>query len=131
MDHIDEYLAMASQDLSYSKAICAALALGKQTLNRYYDKTDQSKVYTGKPPHIRSYFLCFYDHWNSPVLHQHHKLNYFKKARWEDNWIETAQDIVYTEFDQTYAFMDINIADSKTRSNLNVVSIIFYIAAHI
>ena len=45
MDHIDEYLAMACQNIKYSKAIRAALALGKQTLNRYYDKTDHSDVY--------------------------------------------------------------------------------------
>lgn len=45
MDHIDEYMAMASQDSKYSEAICAALALGKCTLNQYYDKTDYSEVY--------------------------------------------------------------------------------------
>jgi hypothetical protein len=59
MDHIDEYLAMASQNPTYSKAIRAALALGKRTLNQYYDKTDHSKVYRiamGEPPHIQFYF---------------------------------------------------------------------------
>ena len=45
MDHIDKYLATASQNLKYSEAIHAALALGKWTLNRYYDKTDHSEVY--------------------------------------------------------------------------------------
>ena len=45
MDHIDEYLATACQNIKYSAAIRTALALGKQTLNRYYDKTDQSDVY--------------------------------------------------------------------------------------
>jgi hypothetical protein len=45
MDHIDEYLATTCQNIKYSKAIRAALALGKQTLNRYYDKTDHSDVY--------------------------------------------------------------------------------------
>jgi hypothetical protein len=62
MDHIDEYLATTSQDPSYSEAIRAALALGKRTLNRYYDKTDQSEVYRiamGKPHHIQSFFLYF------------------------------------------------------------------------
>jgi len=58
MDHSDEYLAMASQNPKYSEAIHAALALGKQTLNRYYDKTDHSEVYRiamGKPPHFLRY----------------------------------------------------------------------------
>jgi len=62
MDHIDEYLATASQDPSYSEAIRAALALGKRTLNRYYDKTDHSEVYRiamGKSPYIQSYFCVF------------------------------------------------------------------------
>ena len=53
MDHIDKYLVTTSLNLKYSEAIHAALALGKQTLNWYYDKTDHSKVYRismGKPP---------------------------------------------------------------------------------
>jgi hypothetical protein len=45
MDHIDEYMATASQDLKYSEAIRTALALGKHMLNQYYDKTDHSEVY--------------------------------------------------------------------------------------
>jgi hypothetical protein len=45
MDHIDKYLETACQNIKLSKAIRAALALGKQTLNRYYDKTDHSDVY--------------------------------------------------------------------------------------
>ena len=45
MDHINKYLATACQNIKYSKAIHAALALGKQTLNRNYDKIDHSGVY--------------------------------------------------------------------------------------
>jgi hypothetical protein len=55
MDHIDEYLATASVNRSFSEAIRAALALGKKTLNRYYDKTDQSEVYRiamGESSHV-------------------------------------------------------------------------------
>ena len=62
MDHIDKYLAMASQDPSYSEAIHAALALGKWMLNRYYDKTNHSEVYRivmDKLLHIQSYFCVF------------------------------------------------------------------------
>ena len=40
------------------------------------------------------------------VLHPRHKLHYFKTAGWEDDWIQTARDIVREEFDQTYAFME-------------------------
>ena len=45
MDLIDEFLASVTQNLKHSGAIRAALALGKQTLNRYYDKTNHSEVY--------------------------------------------------------------------------------------
>ena len=60
MDHIDEYLATACRNLMLSKAIRAALALGKQTLNRYYNKTDHSDVYRiamGKYS-LSSFYLC-------------------------------------------------------------------------
>jgi hypothetical protein len=65
MDHIDEYLATASQNVKYSEAIRAALALGKRTLNRYYDKTDHSEVYRiamGKLLHVR--FVSFFFHFS-------------------------------------------------------------------
>jgi hypothetical protein len=45
MDHIDAHLATASQDLKYSPAIRASLALGKTLLNKYYNLTDDSEVY--------------------------------------------------------------------------------------
>ena len=45
MDHIDEHLATAAIDPNYPLAIKAALAIGKKTLNRYYDKTDHSEVF--------------------------------------------------------------------------------------
>ena len=45
MDHIDEHLATAALSSVYPLAIKAALAIGKRTLNRYYDKTDHSEVF--------------------------------------------------------------------------------------
>jgi hypothetical protein len=45
MDHIDEYLMTACRNMKISKPIRAALALGRQTLNHYYNKTDHSDVY--------------------------------------------------------------------------------------
>ncbi|KAF8150997.1 hypothetical protein B0H34DRAFT_825189 [Crassisporium funariophilum] len=63
--------------------------MGKQTLNQYYNKTDHSEVYR-----------------IAMVLHPCQKHQYFKTAGWEDVWIETAHNIVWEEFDQTYMFMD-------------------------
>ena len=45
MDHIDTHLATAAQSTRYPTSIRAALAIGKRTLNRYYNKTDHSEVY--------------------------------------------------------------------------------------
>jgi hypothetical protein len=45
MDHIDAHLATAAIENNYPLAIKASLAIGKKTLNRYYDKTDQSEVF--------------------------------------------------------------------------------------
>jgi hypothetical protein len=45
MDHIDEHLATATLSADYSKAIKAALAIGKATLNWYYNKKDHSEIY--------------------------------------------------------------------------------------
>jgi hypothetical protein len=45
MNHIDEYLVTAALSADYPKAIKAALAIGKRTLNRYYNKTDHSETF--------------------------------------------------------------------------------------
>jgi hypothetical protein len=45
MDHIDEHLATAATNQGYTLAIKAALAIGKKTLNRYYNQTDHSDIY--------------------------------------------------------------------------------------
>ena len=45
MDHIDEHLATAATDCIYPLAIKAAIAIGKRTLNRYYNQTDHSDIY--------------------------------------------------------------------------------------
>ena len=45
MDRLDEHLATAMISPTYSTAIRAAIRIGKQTLNRYYSKTDHSELY--------------------------------------------------------------------------------------
>jgi hypothetical protein len=45
MDHIDAHLATVSQDLKFSPAIGASVALGKAHLNKYYNMMDHSEVY--------------------------------------------------------------------------------------
>jgi len=45
MDHLDEHLTNATLNPKYPMSIKAAIAIGKKTLNRYYDKTDHSEVF--------------------------------------------------------------------------------------
>jgi hypothetical protein len=45
MGHIDEVLVANTADQQFSPPIRAALVMGKQTLDRYYTKTDLSDVY--------------------------------------------------------------------------------------
>jgi hypothetical protein len=45
MDHIDKHLATSAINDDYPLALKAALAIGKKTLNKYYEKTDHSEVY--------------------------------------------------------------------------------------
>ena len=45
MDHIDKYLTTTIRDKSISVGLRGALALGRRTLNRYYNLTDSSEIY--------------------------------------------------------------------------------------
>ena len=56
------------------------------------------------------------------VLHTCHKIAYFKNSGWEKTWIETLQDIVHAEFDQSYAFMDV-VETKKFEAPRNLVCI--------
>ena len=47
------------------------------------------------------------------VLHPCHKLKYFENAGWEEEWIDTAHQIVQDEFDRTYAFMDVDADEDQ------------------
>jgi hypothetical protein len=46
------------------------------------------------------------------VLHPRHKLKYFKDAGWEQDWIDTAKDIVQAEFNRSYAKSELSDAES-------------------
>ena len=41
------------------------------------------------------------------MLHPQHKLDYFKKAGWEEEWITKAKEIVRTEFERSYKYRDV------------------------
>lgn len=41
--------------------------------------------------------------YTTKVLHPRYKLDYFKTAGWEEEWIGAARAIVRAEFERTYA----------------------------
>lgn len=45
MDHIDAVLATTLDDITVPPSIRTAVAIGKRTLNKYYNKTDHTEVY--------------------------------------------------------------------------------------
>jgi hypothetical protein len=61
------------------------------------------------------------------VLHPRHKLSYFKTAGWEQEWIETAQELVRDAFERSYKQEDArdqdeppvakSISGTKVRTN--------------
>ncbi|TFK58789.1 hypothetical protein BDN72DRAFT_949799, partial [Pluteus cervinus] len=55
-------------------SICAAIWIGKRTLNCYYSMTDASSVFR-----------------IAIILHPHHQLQYFKNSSWEPAWVAEAE----------------------------------------
>jgi hypothetical protein len=104
MDYIDQQLTDSALDPKYSKSIKTAITLGKRTLNRYYNITDHSEIYRITMGKFHSviclliYLIIIY-----LVLHLRHKLDYFKKAGWKEEWITAARQIVRNEFERSYA----------------------------
>jgi hypothetical protein len=96
MDHIDEHLATAALSADYPKAIKAVLAIGKRTLNRYYNKTDHSETFR-----IAMGMFSFFNTLNG---HPQHKLEYFQKAGWEEVWVTKAEEIICKEFERSYKY---------------------------
>lgn len=108
MDHIDTYFTNTIKpDGDSNRAIRAAIGLGKKTLNRYYSNTDAVEVYR-----IAMSTLCLFFVPNSStdiytVLHPRHKLEYFKTAAWEQDWMETAEALVRDEFERSYSALPV------------------------
>jgi len=96
MDRIDQVLEKDTDLQKFSPTLRAALDIGRQTLNRYYSKTDDSEVYR-----------------IAMILHPRNKTRYFKKSGWEAEWIELAVIILRKRWTAYYKHMDIDDADEE------------------
>ena len=59
MDLINEHLATSAGGTAFTTSVRSALAIGKRTLNRYYDKTDYSEIYRIAMGKLNAVYLAF------------------------------------------------------------------------
>jgi hypothetical protein len=88
----------------FEPAIRALLLLSKKSLNGYYDKTDNSELYraaVGTFIHFVNYVIC--TKLSQLVFQPEYKLEYIRQAGWDDEWINTARNIVRAEYMRKYA----------------------------
>ncbi|KJA19986.1 hypothetical protein HYPSUDRAFT_142979 [Hypholoma sublateritium FD-334 SS-4] len=95
MDNINDRLTAQANNDAYSPAIRAALGIAKKTLNRYYSRTDDSEAYR-----------------IAMILHPKYKLNYFKSAKWEQVWVDTAEELIRTEYRDKYEEDEVSGSDT-------------------
>ncbi|KAJ3967637.1 hypothetical protein EV361DRAFT_480009 [Lentinula raphanica] len=87
MDAIDEAFASGIvQCETLSAPVCHALSIGKRTLNKYYQLTDDSYVYR-----------------MAIVLHPSRKVDYLRKAGWQEAWIDKAVAVTRENWERTFS----------------------------
>jgi hypothetical protein len=110
MDHIDTiFTGYALPGNGKPPAIRAAVEIAKTTLNKYYSLTDSSELYRIAMGKILLLLIVSMIHLltcivlSLSVLHPGYKLEYFKNAGWDDDWVDTARALVRKQFDLRYA----------------------------
>ncbi|KAF9505623.1 hypothetical protein BS47DRAFT_1275570, partial [Hydnum rufescens UP504] len=78
MDSIDSALSLSNTEKKYNDSICLGVSLARQTLNRYYSKTDTSDTYQV-----------------AMLLHPRYKSVYWKEHDWETKWIAVGIKIAH------------------------------------
>ena len=138
MDKMHAELTAAAENVEYSPALQAALSLGKNLLDKYYSLTDDSEVYRIA---MGMYIIFIFDefwllliyNYIYLVLHPKHKLKYFEKQNWDEDWIKTAEDIVREEFRRNYEeYIPRKLAKasqpSKKKVSIHIVIILFFVS---
>ena len=98
MDRIDALLSDVPAE-PLSQSVKHALTFARKSINKYYSKTDLSNVYRitmGEYLDILLSFLLIL--FRISVLHPQLKLKYFQQCHWDQDWIDTAEEIVREEF---------------------------------
>jgi hypothetical protein len=131
MDHIDRVLATNAIENHSSLAVQVVLSISKKTLNHYYSKTDLSNIYQitmGKYYHLFPYLFAKL---SLPVFHPCHKLDYFKRANWQQDWINIAKAIVQNKYKHTYKVTEGDVkAEENDKVNGILISKSFHVSDH-
>lgn len=99
-DHLND---VTKQD--YHAAIKAAMKLAQNKLDRHWRRTDQPIIYRV------AMGMCSVSYWMrvalrhellSPVLHPGLKLEYFRKQRWKQKWIDETLTVTRAEYVVNY-----------------------------
>ena len=138
MDKMHAELTAATENVEYSPALQAALSLGKNLLDKYYSLTDDSEVYRIAMGMyiifiVDEFWLLLIYNYIYLVLHPKHKLKYFEKQNWDEDWIKTAEDIVREEFRRNYEeYIPPKLAKasqpSKKKVSIHIVIILFFVS---
>jgi hypothetical protein len=99
---LDDYV----DDATKFPIVRAAARRGRSMMNKYYSLTDDSIVYRIAMCTCSNYFffsLCLIDiDILSLVLHPRYKTVYFKQARWPQEWISTAEELLREQWTKNY-----------------------------
>lgn len=102
IDILDRQLTTMINDITSPTIIRASAAKGRAVLNRYYAKTDDSKMYRLCMSKLSGLPVLSSTTHHFVVLHPKFKMTYFHKENWQPDWIDTARQLLRDEWDKYY-----------------------------
>lgn len=96
-DRLDELVNNTDKPM----IIRASAAKASAIIEKYYSKTDDSKMYClcMSKPFVHS---CEFKSNKHTVLHPRYKCTYFVKVKWHSDWINTANQMIRQEWEDVY-----------------------------
>jgi hypothetical protein len=90
MDRLTNHLNYKTGKVHH-RSLMSAMKLARKKMDRYYSLTDSSSVYRIAMGEASVYRIAM-------VLHPGMKLDYFRNQKWEEEWIEQAENLVREEY---------------------------------
>ena len=132
MDYINDCLSAHANNHSPLSCYQSISWLGQKTLNWYYSLTDSSEIYHiamgvyFTPSFILHGLLSNDFFGQSFTLTTLHKLLNFKSAKWEQEWIDTAEELVCDKFEWSYKRQD-TCQDYNTIDSMQVHELLYVV----